>query len=147
MKDLYTRLGLDPEASEAQIEAAAKDSGHSESAAGVLLVADHRAGYDHCRATLLAIGNLRKRLKLDEEPSWFTRECADFVPNRKGAEVSAVRPQESSDGNPASGPGTTFDAEPTIEPIVEPKSGGGLNWPVIAVIVIGVALAAWAVLR
>ncbi len=143
MKDLYARLGLDPEATEAQIEVAAKDSGHSESAAGVLLVADHRAGYDHCRATLLAIGNLRKRLKLDEEPTWFTRECADFVPTRRRAEVSEIRPQDSSEASIESGPGTILEAEP----VEEAAKDRGLNWPVIAVIFIGVALAAWAVLR
>lgn len=137
MKDLYARLGLEPEATLEQIEAAAKDSGHSESVAGVLLVPDHRAGYDHCHATLTAIGNLRKRLKLDDEPTWFTQECRDFVPRKKRAEAPEASASEPGERGPF----------PEPELSEEPSADRGLNWPVIAVIVIGVALAAWAVLR
>jgi hypothetical protein len=137
MKDLYARLGLEPGATLEQIEDAAKDSGHSESVAGVLLVADHRAGYDHCHATLTAIGNLRKRLKLDAEPTWFTRECPDFVPGNKETRVSEAAAEQT---------GAT-DSYIETELAEEPSAERGLNWPVIAVIVVGVALAVWAVLR
>lgn len=135
MKDLYKLLHLETDASVEAIETAARDSGHSEAAAAVLLQADRRDAYDHCHATLTAIGNLRKRLGLDDADSWFKNECGDFIPHKRPAAPPAAVATEAE------------VIEEAMETEDEPVIRRGLNWPVLLVIAVGLAIAAWAILR
>lgn len=144
MKDLYLRLGLETDAGREAIEQAARSSGDSEAVATILLSDKRRAAYNHCHATLTAIGNLRKRLKLDDEDNWFTEECADFVPRKK----PPPPPQQNADGHEMPAQRMAENLARAAHEEAPADSGERmLTLPVIIVIALGVAIAAWFIFR
>jgi hypothetical protein len=80
MKDLYLQLGIDPNASPADIEAALQAKPELGEAAAVLLDGSRRSAYNRTVSTIRSIGMLRHRLGLDAEFTWFVKTCPDFAP-------------------------------------------------------------------
>lgn len=82
MRDLYSRLGIEPKASEQEIQKAIASCGNaalSEDANTVLLVPSRRQNYDRVHATLRDVGALRAHLGLNHSDNWKTPESNDFT--------------------------------------------------------------------
>lgn len=80
MKDLYLQLGINPDASKSDIEAALTQHSELADAAAILLNESRRAAYNRTVSTIRSIGMLRHRLELDHDNSWFVEHCPDFAP-------------------------------------------------------------------
>ncbi|MFY0990044.1 hypothetical protein [Halomonas sp. C05BenzN] len=90
MRNLYQRLGLAPDASEAEITAAIERCEHTAlkaDACTVLEVDSRREEYDALHTTLSDIGRLRARLGLTHAPYWREGPADDFSlpPDTRGA--------------------------------------------------------------
>jgi hypothetical protein len=87
MRDLYKRLGISPDASEADITAviqACSSSDIAKDARAVLLDLNRKATFDRVHKSLTEIGNLRANLGLNHSDHWQSPEADDFnkVPSR-----------------------------------------------------------------
>ena len=100
MKDLYYRLGIEPQSSGEEIAAALEAKPELSACAGILLDPERRAQYDETHQILKTIGLLRHRLGLDTGHSWFLENCADFAP-RKSLPFAAKQPTQHAAGTPA----------------------------------------------
>jgi hypothetical protein len=80
MKDLYLQLGINPNASQSDIEAAVANHPDLADTAAILLNDSRRAAYSRTVSTVRSIGMLRHRLGLDNDESWFIEHCPDFAP-------------------------------------------------------------------
>ena len=81
MRNLYTRLGIEPSASEQEIRAAiarCKNSTVKTDGAEILLNASKRRNYDRVFRTLCDIGVLRAHLGLSHGNNWGSPESDDF---------------------------------------------------------------------
>lgn len=105
MQDLFLKLGLDPEATSAQILEAIEAKPGQSAAAEILLNDHRRAAYQRTVFTLRSIGQLRHRLGLDNEASWFLETCADFAPRMQSRKYSA-KAEPGAETTTHSGPGT-----------------------------------------
>jgi len=98
MHDLFLRLGVSTDASNDDIAAAIESKPHLATASEILLNPQRRAAYQRTVFTLRSIGELRHRLGLDNEASWFQETCGDFSAHAQArkftakAEVAAVEP-------------------------------------------------------
>jgi hypothetical protein len=88
VKDLYSRLGIDREASAEEVQAALELKPRLRDDATVLLDTQTRALYDSTHSTLKLIGELRFRLDLDSGRSWFLEHCPDYAFRRTAAKSS-----------------------------------------------------------
>lgn len=128
MQDHFLKLGLDPEASRADIEAAIEAKPELSAAAEILLNEHRRAAYQRTVSTLRSIGILRHRLDLDKDDSWFVESCPDFAPrlhSRKFgsqraasgdtshalAEAAATGPSSTAGDTPVTSEGTRKPAQ------------------------------------
>ena len=89
MKDLYSALGIDPEASDEDIAASQELKPGLPDYSSILLNERRRAVYDSTYTTLKTIGVLRQKLKLDSGHSWFLEQHSDFTPKLGSAGPSA----------------------------------------------------------
>ncbi len=84
MKDLYRHLGIEPDASDADIRRAIERASISPSlrndATTVLLDARARAVYDRHRGLLLTISTLRAATKLEDSIGWAETYRSEFPP-------------------------------------------------------------------
>lgn len=81
MRNLYARLGLDPQAGHAEIAEAIERCAHTAlkaDARTVLEVDSRREEYDALHTTLSEIGRLRARLGLTHAPYWRDGPADDF---------------------------------------------------------------------
>lgn len=81
MRDLYQRLDLPPDASQATIAKAIERCQHNalkQDAAAVLGISEHRLAYDQLHTTLSNIGQLRSRLGLTHGTHWQGSVANDF---------------------------------------------------------------------
>lgn len=132
MKDLYLQLGINPEASQSDIEAAFRQHPELEDTAAILLNESRRTAYSRTVSTLRSIGMLRHRLGLDAENSWFVERCPDFAP-RLHIKKYVTRPQPVAAGETAA-PATTGNAPE--------KAGGNKTRPWLKVLMTGLVIAA-----
>jgi len=114
MKDLYYRLGIEPQSSEEEIAAALDTKPELSACAGILLDPERRAQYDETHHTLKTIGLLRHRLGLDTGHSWFLENCADFAP-RKSLPFAGKQP-----GQPAAGAHAHENRQSPPSPVAPP---------------------------
>lgn len=80
MKDLYRKLGIEPEASATEVAEALERNLLLSDATSILLDKNRREVYDEVHAALRAIGIMRYQLGLDKDDSWFMQNYSDFVP-------------------------------------------------------------------
>jgi hypothetical protein len=98
MHDLFLRLGISTDASADDIAAAIESKPHLATASEILLNPQRRAAYQRTVFTLRSIGELRHRLGLDNDTSWFQETCGDFSTHAQArkftakAEIVAVEP-------------------------------------------------------
>jgi hypothetical protein len=81
MRDLYSRLGVDPSASEQEFRSAISNCTSSTlkaDATEVLLISERRRSYDRVYRTLSDIGSLRAHLGLNHGDNWQSPESDDF---------------------------------------------------------------------
>lgn len=101
MKDLYLQLGINPDASHSDIEAAFERRPELAESRVILLNESRRAAYNRTVSTMRSIGMLRHRLGLDNNNSWFVDNCPDFAPRLHSKKYAAQAqadediPQES----------------------------------------------------
>lgn len=110
MQDLFLQLGLDPDATRADIESALKAKPEQSAAAEILLNEHRRAAYQRTVSTLRSIGILRHRLDLDRDNTWFVESCPDFAP-RLHTRKFAAQPPAAPDVA-AAGPANTAGDKP-----------------------------------
>jgi len=104
MKDLYLQLGIDPNASPADIKVALQAKPELSDSASILLDEQRRAAYRRLVTTIRTIGLLRDRLGLDADRSWFVESCPDFAPRlhvRKYAVPAPPVAESALAGTPA----------------------------------------------
>jgi hypothetical protein len=80
MRDLYRKLGVDPDANRDAVAAALDRNPELGKYAAILLDDGKRAEYDEAHAALRAIGTLRQKLGLDTGDTWFLEKYPDFAP-------------------------------------------------------------------
>lgn len=97
MKDLYRRLGIEPQSSDEEIRAALESRPAMQGCSGILLDPARRAAYDETHHILKTIGLLRHRLGLDTGHSWFLDNCPDFAPRRGPAAGNGQAAQPQAD--------------------------------------------------
>ena len=140
MKDLYAQLGIDRTANAEEIAASARQRPDLEDRASILLDAGKRAVYDRAHAALKLIGELRRRLHLDAQDSWFARNHADFAARSAAPAASAAAPAaQPAPATPQSAP-----AKPTQEPAARSEAARGAphpNQPLSARLVLTIAVA------
>jgi hypothetical protein len=136
MKDLYAGLGLEPDVRDEELARVIAEQDEAADARAVLLNRQRRADYDHCWATLRAIGKLRQRLKLDSEPTWFTRECGDFIPSARPKPVAPLAGDESA-----------LSAAGSEGPEMMSESERSWAVPLVIVVAIAATVAAWFLIR
>lgn len=95
MEDLYRKLGLTRDAGVAEITSALEGHQERNDIASILLDERKRAEYDRTHAALMAIGDLRHRLAIDPDYSWFEKNYPDFSAKKILAELSAHDTQPS----------------------------------------------------
>jgi DnaJ-class molecular chaperone len=133
MKDLYHRLGIDPNSSSEEVAAALVSKPALSECASILQDEQKRAGYDQAHATLNAIGILRHRLGLDSFESWFLENCPDFAPRQLKAEHSsevrqhAVHKSETASYNPP---------DQQENPKLQTSTGTNQSYLVIVVVIV-----------
>ncbi len=88
MRDLYQSLRLEPDASPDRIAAAADSNPDVQEFTAILLDPDRRADYDRVRNVLRMIGELRRRLGLNKQGTWFAENYPDFA----GVPAASSRP-------------------------------------------------------
>lgn len=96
MQDLYLQLGINPDASAEEIDAAIRKKPQLTAASEILLNPQRRAAYQRTVLTLRSIGTLRHRLGLDNDSSWFLDTCADFAPRLQSRRNVASAPGAES---------------------------------------------------
>lgn len=109
MKDLYNRLGIEPQSSAEEVAAALESKPELSAVASILLNPHRRAEYDETHQVLTTIGVLRNRLGLDTGHSWFLRNCRDFAPRKSlpfaqkppGGRLTEAKPPENTRESPA----------------------------------------------
>jgi hypothetical protein len=89
MRDLYLRLGISTDANADEIASAISAKPHLGAAADVLLNPQRRAAYQRTVFTLRSIGELRHRLGLDDDASWFHETCGDFSSHAQARKFTA----------------------------------------------------------
>ena len=109
MKDLYFRLGIDRGASAEEVQAALEIKPELSDYAPILLRSEQRALYDSTHSTLKMIGELRYRLGLDSDRSWFLEHCPDYAFRK-----NAAKPSQDP------GKGANADASPGAHPAPQP---------------------------
>lgn len=142
MKNLYLQLGIDPQASQDDIEAALQAKPELADAAAILLDESRRAAYNRTVSTLSSIGMLRHRLGLDADQTWFVKTCPDFAPRLHMRKyVAPATPVEES------APAQIAAASGTATQVPVPGSRNNKSWIKAAVIlfVMAVVLYLWRV--
>ncbi len=142
MKNLYLQLGIAPNSSPGEIEAALQAKPELGDAAQVLLNDARRAAYNRTIATLSSIGMLRHRLGLDTDQSWFVETCPDFAPRlnlRKFVPATPAAAQSLQAENPSNS--SAWSQMPV------PGSHNNKRWIKVVLIVFAMAvvLALWRV--
>jgi hypothetical protein len=89
MRDLYLRLGISTDANADEIASAISAKPHLGAVADVLLNPQRRAAYQRTVFTLRSIGELRHRLGLDDDASWFHETCGDFSSHAQARKFTA----------------------------------------------------------
>lgn len=139
MKDLYRKLGIKPEASSEEIEAAARLRPELARQAEILLDEKRRARYDRAHAALSAIGTLRHRLGLDSGDTGFLDRHPDFGFGSRPVERQAEAPDAGrKDVPPAVGGG---EQRPGSSAGGTRRSGRSVLVVVAIVVVIAIVLA------
>ena len=95
MEDLYRKLGITRDAGVEEISSALEDHEERKDIASILMDERKRAEYDRTHAALMAIGDLRHRLAIDPDYSWFEKNYPDFSAKKILAELSAQKTQPS----------------------------------------------------
>ena len=113
MKDLYSKMSLEPEAGEEEIAAAIQQRPEWSAYSTILLNRDRRAFYDRTHATLRTIGELRHRLKLEAGGSWFLDTSPDFAHRFNPALAPAPPKPAASDTAPGTARADTPPAADT----------------------------------
>lgn len=117
MKDLYRRLGIEPQSSDEEISSALASKPELSEFSSILLNPERRAQYDETHHILKTIGILRHHLGLDTGHSWFLDNCPDFTP-RKGPAAGrgqAAQPQADAQRGEEKRAAPTRAAAPTAE--------------------------------
>jgi hypothetical protein len=137
MKDLYRKLGIEPDASATEIQAALEQNPEISDFAAILLDEHKREGYDEAHAALRAIGVMRHKLGLDTGDTWFVESYPDFAP-RLFLHRTSTFPHKSEATVQAA------DKNYELEPYHRPKHRrpGRSNTPVVVtVVVVAIVLA------
>ena len=100
MKDLYFRLGIEPQSSEQEIAAALESKPELGDCSSILLNPERRAQYDETHHIVKTIGMLRHRLGLDTGHSWFLENCPDFAPRNRVATHQRHTTQQPAEAQP-----------------------------------------------
>jgi len=100
MKDLYKRLGIEPQSSAEEVAAALGSKPELGPYAGILLDPERRAQYDETYHIVKTIGMLRNRLGLDTGHSWFLENCPDFAPRKSLPFAQSPPGQHSAEAKP-----------------------------------------------
>lgn len=101
MHDLFLRLGISTDASADEIAAAIESKPHLAGASEILLNPLRRAAYQRTVFTLRSIGELRHRLGLDSDASWFQETCGDFSAHAQARKFTAKADAGAEAGQPA----------------------------------------------
>lgn len=133
MKDLYHKLGIDPQASHEEVAAALALQPDMHHCSPILTDQEKRAAYNQAHATLNAIGILRHRLGLDSADSWFLENCPHFAPRLIKENKSAVTHKPAMQ---ASAPGSGSDGPELAEAEPAPSNRTGQSILIVTVVVI-----------
>jgi len=97
MKDYYYKLGIEPDATEAEIQKALAQHPDAGDCSAILLDPEKRSTYDELHSTLTAIAVLRHRLGLDQDESWFLEHCGEFATRNRLKHPVNEKPQPRQD--------------------------------------------------
>ena len=137
MRDLYKALEVKQDADNEDIAAALKLKPEKSALAAILLDQRKRALYDSTYTTLKTIGELRRRLGLDNDRSWFLKNCTDFVP----IPASASHPTQAATSiATAYPPQEETLAERVVGQNPEPKTRSGLHTAMILVSIVAILI-------
>lgn len=140
MKNLYARLGIEPDADESTITERLDAHPEREAIGTVLLNAERRARYDRTHATVKMIAAMRHSLGLDrDETSWFLERYEEFAVGYR-SKAPATR-----NDNPTEPAATVEPAAPAKRPARTAKPSRRPVW-LVAGLVLAIGLAAAAVL-
>lgn len=142
MKDLYLELGIDQQASEADIAASTTSNAGLGDSAALLLDPQRRAVYDSTYTTLKTIGELRHRLGMDANDSWFIENHPDFVPSLKQARSKLRASDIASKAETPDAKEAVSDVPAAPAPNARKESGPGKSTRILGILVVVVIAAA-----
>lgn len=135
MKDLYSKLGIDRNASAGEVQAALEARPEMGECSAILLSAEKRAIYDSTHSTLKMIGGLRHKLGLDSGHSWFLDHCPDFAPKQAMAKPPTDPARDTRAG---SSPGASPEPQPPQS--LAPQPAARPRWAIPVLVLVAAAI-------